>query len=457
MQDDKEAFVEPGRDERADTERAAERDELLAHRRARQSTTTDRKKAARITMSLGLLGGAALIFVIAVGPLGALKILGVVKDGPQTSKVDMEVDRERKPDSHLDFVVPPAPELPEKKPVDPNVAWSERFKELQAKLDDMERQKRGTLTADNIREMLSGYNEEVARKFETERKAMAEENARLQAQAREAEEERRKAEEEAKLMSANAKEQGKIEKMQRESKSVLVDDENRITSQQQEGDDGAHNSDRDGNQRFLKAAASSVVQTSVSQKLADPARMIVQGTIISAVLETAIDTQLPGAIRAQVMQPVYSFDGSQVLMPPGTVLIGQFNNDVDIAQKRVLIAWNRAITPDGKSIAIGSIGTDRLGRSGTLGNVDNRYGTKFGAAILTSAITAIPSALSKGSGSSGSGTTVNIGGQMASNAGSDLSDQTSGTLEKYLSLAPVIRIPQGEEIRVFVNRDLLFR
>ncbi|MCW0021361.1 TrbI/VirB10 family protein [Rhizobium sp. BT-226] len=435
---------------------AAEREVLLNERRSRQ-TGTARSKKSKIMLAV-LMGGAAFVFLVTAGPTGVLKALGVIGDSSRTSSVDMEVDREKDKPARLDFIVPASPQPVEEKPVDPNLAWNERFKELQNKLAEVERNKRPEISTNEIRDMLSSYNEMVTRKLTEERKAMAEENARLRMEAQRAEEERRRAEEAAKARAANAKELEKIDKAQRESGSVIVDERSDHV-----GGAGAAGSedvaDLDGNERFLKSAASSVVQTSVSQKLFDPSRMVVQGTIISAVLETAIDTQLPGNIRAQVMQPVYSFDGSRVLMPPGTMLVGQFNNDVDLAQKRVLIAWNRAVTPDGKSIAIGSTGTDTLGRAGTLGNVDNRYGTKFGAAMLISAINAIPSALSKrGGGSSGSsGTTINLGDQLASNAGSDLSDQSSGVMEKYLSLPPLIRIPQGEEIRVFVNRDLIFR
>jgi type IV secretion system protein VirB10 len=91
--------------------------------------------------------------------------------------------------------------------------------------------------------------------------------------------------------------------------------------------------------------------------------------------------------------------------------------------------------------------------------VDNRYGTKFGAAILVSAITALPQAIAASSRSSSSGTTVNVGGgsQLASQVGTQVGGQASGVLDQYLSLPPVIRVPQGEEIRIFVNRDLVFR
>jgi type IV secretion system protein VirB10 len=244
--------------------------------------------------------------------------------------------------------------------------------------------------------------------------------------------------------------------MQRESSSVVVDAADAPAGVTTESDKSA--TDQNQNALFLKTAANSTFQTSVSRRLPDPSHTVVQGTIISAVLETAIDTELPGNIRAQVMEPVYSFDGARVLMPSGTILIGEFNNDVNLAQRRVLIAWNRAITPSGQSIALGSTGADTLGRSGTEGNVNNRYGTKFGAAILISAITTLPSILFNRNSQSESGTTSKGGGgQVAGQMSDTASDQASGVLDKYLSLPPAIKIPQGEEIRIFVNRDLVFR
>ncbi|CUX65889.1 putative conjugative DNA transfer protein [Agrobacterium tumefaciens str. Kerr 14] len=461
MQDDKSQNQEPiheGDQHQEEARLAAEREVLLNERRAKQ--TGKGKNRSRAMLAI-LLGGTAFVLFVTVGPSGVLKLLGTIGDGKSTSSVDMEVDREKDKGPHLDFTVPAPPEPPKEKPVDPNQAWNQRFKEMQDKLAEMERRKRPS--ADEIREMLSSYKEDVSRKLADERKAMSEENARLREAAQRAEEARRRAEEEASALGAASKEREKLDKKQRESDSVIVDERSNLGSNSDTSGAGSENAaDLDRNKRFLKASASETVQTSVSQKLFDKSRMVVQGTIISAVLETAIDTQLPGNIRAQVMQPVYSFDGSRVLMPPGTMLVGQFNNDVDLAQKRVLIAWNRAVTPDGKSIAIGSTGTDTLGRAGTLGNVDNRYATKFGAAILISAINAVPTMLSqraggRSSGGDSSGTTVNIGGELASNAGKDLSDQSSSILEKYLSLPPVVRIPQGEEIRVFVNRDLIIR
>lgn len=456
--------------------RAAEREELLGARRARQAGQSSRKNNAKLLATLGFIAVAFFVFILSVGPGKVLGALGIGGTDQRASQIDMQVDRERDAKTQLDFLVPAIPEAPRQEE-DPNAAFNEKFKALQDKLSEMERNRQPGLSSGEVQRMLSGYNDAMTKRLEEERRAMAEENARLRAEAEKAEEERRKAEEAAKLREDQYKLGREIEMKQRESKAVIVDNSasGQALETASEGGD-MFPKDLDENERFLKASAAGGWQTSVSKRLSDPSRTVVQGSIISAVLETAIDTQLPGSIRAQVMRPVYSFDGSRVLMAPGTVLIGQFNNQVDLAQKRVLIAWNRAITPEGKSIALGSIGTDRLGRSGSLGNVDNRYGTKFGAAMLISAITAVPSILteqlSKDSGSSG--TTINIGGgssgsssrgsssggagaQLADSIGGEVSDQASGILEKYLSLPPVIRIPQGEEIRVFVNRDLIFR
>jgi type IV secretion system protein VirB10 len=421
----------------------AARETLVAKRRARQTGGANRRKRARLLMSVALLAGGAAVFGLIAGPSAAMKIFGVSDDDAQkTSQVNMKVDKEADQLPRLDFVVPEKPE-PEK--VDP---MRDKMKALQDRLGQLERES------------------------QQEHSTLAAENAQLRAQAqraeedkRRAEDDKRRAEEAAKRQAADLEKSLKLDQQQRESKAVIVDqgDKSIVLAMRDgatPGNDRNNAYELNADERFLKSAASSVVQTSVSQKIKDPSRTVVQGTIISAVLETAIDSQLPGSIRAQVTDPVYSFDGSRVLMPSGTILIGQFDNNVQLEQERVLIAWNRAITPDGNSIQLGSTGTDTLGRAGTEGNVDNRYLTKFGAATLVSLITALPTALAAAAGSqSSNGTTVNVGttAQVAGSVGNTASGQGSNMLSQYLSLPPIIRVPQGEEIRVFTNRDLIFR
>ncbi len=435
------------------THETSSREQLVAARRARQKSSGGSSGRARLMLGGGLLAAGVVVIFSFAGPAAAVRFFVGESAGQKASQISLKVDNPTEERSPLDFSVPAAP-------VKEDTALSDTIKALQAQIAQMERDRKPGMSTAEVQEMLSRYDETVKQQMARERQKMADENARLQKQALEADEARRRADEAARLREGTEKERQEREKQQRESDAVIVDDaEGPVVFEQ-----GALAEERDPNRRFLRATASSVVQTAMAQRLPDPSRMVVQGTIISAVLETAVDTELPGNLRAQVTEPVYSFDGKRVLMPEGTILIGEFNNDVAIAQKRVMIAWNRAVTPDGQSVALGSLGTDRLGRSGTVGNVDNRYGTKFGAAALISAITALPTMLASqsegGSGRSGSaGTTVNINGgsQIASDVGSSFGDQANQALAQYLSLGPVIRIPQGEEIRIFVNRDLVFK
>src|SRR5206468_2658916 len=87
-------------------------------------------------------------------------------------------------------------------------------------------------------------------------------------------------------------------------------------------------------------------------KLAEPANTVAQGTLIPAVLETAIDSDVPGYVRAVVSQDVRSFDGSRVLIPRSSRLIGEYKAASQAGQRRAFLMWTRLIRPDGVSVAL---------------------------------------------------------------------------------------------------------
>ena len=100
------------------------------------------------------------------------------------------------------------------------------------------------------------------------------------------------------------------------------------------------------------------------------------GSIISAALVTAINSDLPGQVIAQVTEPVYDHrTGRTVLIPQGSRLIGQYDSQIAYGQNRALIAWNRIIMPDGRSINIGSMaGADVSGAAGLQDKTDGHFG-----------------------------------------------------------------------------------
>ncbi|MFC5567102.1 TrbI/VirB10 family protein [Rubellimicrobium aerolatum] len=200
------------------------------------------------------------------------------------------------------------------------------------------------------------------------------------------------------------------------------------------------------NEDFLRQGArpADVEQATV---IANPSRTVVQGTVIQAALETAINSDLPGAIRAVVSEDVHSFDGTRVLIPRGSKLIGRYNSRVGTTQRRLMVAWDRLLTPDGQSVTISAYGADELGRSGTDGRIDRRLGTRFGSAALVSLISALPS-------TAAASVDDPLAAELAEELGGDVEDASRSVLDEYLSVAPTIYVDQGARITVLVDRDL---
>lgn len=202
------------------------------------------------------------------------------------------------------------------------------------------------------------------------------------------------------------------------------------------------------NEAWLDTAAQEGVETAYAVNLPHPDRLIAQGTLIPGIMETAIQSDLPGGIRAVVSNPVWSADGSSILLPAGSRLIGQYRSDITLGQTRVLVAWNRAITPDHRSVSLGSSGADALGRGGQGGKVDTHFAQKFEAAFLVSIVTGLANF---GTGAAVVAPYLNEG---IDNGIATSADAANGTLEEYLSIAPTIHIDQGSPVTVFVQRDL---
>jgi type IV secretion system protein VirB10 len=182
-----------------------------------------------------------------------------------------------------------------------------------------------------------------------------------------------------KRMEKERKRREAIDKAQIASNGVVIDGVN--GGQTAAGSAGRRLSENEG---FLAASAEQTHDIVRAEQLADPSRTIVQRTILEGVLETGINTDLPGAIRAVLTVDVVSYDGPTTLLPRGTQLIGTYSANVKIAQRRALIAWNGAVTPAGTSVALGGIGADALGRSGQTGHVDTHFWERFGSAALIS-------------------------------------------------------------------------
>ena len=192
------------------------------------------------------------------------------------------------------------------------------------------------------------------------------------------------------------------------------------------------------------ALPSAITQAEV---IANPSNTVIQGTMIQAVMETALDSSLPGQTRAIISEDVFSYDGSRLLIPRGSRLIGRYRSGIEIAQKRVTIAWDRIVLPNNQTVQISSFGGDALGRSGVTGFVDTRFDERFGSAALISIISAAPSVAAAQVEDE---TTADV----LEDVGDDLADATDSVIGEYLAIGPVIYVDQGARVTVMVDRDL---
>ena len=171
-----------------------------------------------------------------------------------------------------------------------------------------------------------------------------------------------------------------------------------------------------------------------------------EGTLIPAVLETAFDSTRPGLARAIVSRDIRGFDGTRILIPRGSRLIGDYRSDVGNGQKRALISWNRLIRPDGTTIAIGSPSADTLGRGGISGHYNSHFLERFGGAILQ--------------------TVLDIGANLGTRAVSGnnviVLPSTGNSSAAFASLlpqnriVPTLTVAAGTSISIFVAHDLDF-
>ena len=201
------------------------------------------------------------------------------------------------------------------------------------------------------------------------------------------------------------------------------------------------------NEAFLDRVSRVKSDTVGTDRLSSTDLIVPQGTIITGILETAINSDLPGLVRAVVSRDVRGFDATKVLIPRGSRLIGQYSNGIALGQSRAFVIWTRLLRSDGVSVQLGSAATDPLGTAGLGGKVDSHFLRRFGAATLLSVIT---SGLDYLTNRNGGGTNVLIGSSTQAN-------QLAGiALQRDVDIPPTIKVAQGTPVRVFVAKDLDF-
>ena len=176
----------------------------------------------------------------------------------------------------------------------------------------------------------------------------------------------------------------------------------------------------------------------------------------TSALLTALNSDLPGRVIAQVTAPVYdSISGAHVLIPQGARLIGTYESGVHHGDRRIFLLWDRLIFPNGWSIDLQQMnGADATGAAGLEDRTDNHLGGLANAIGLSAFISVIANR-SEGSGQNDRDRSV--GQSLGEAAAQQAAQSGSQIVERDLQVHPTLAVRAGANVRVLVMRDIILR
>lgn len=182
--------------------------------------------------------------------------------------------------------------------------------------------------------------------------------------------------------------------------------------------------------------------------------VLYEGTTVDTVLMNRLDGDAPGPVKALVSNPVYSHDRQHVLIPEGTVVLGEarkIGQNGFGQQRRMAVVFHRLIMPDGYSVDLDQFrGLDQIGEQGLKDKVNNHYLQIFGTSIALGVIAGAGEVEMGGGALTGSGSQLFTTGASAS-----ISSSATTILDRFIQIPPTITIREGHRVKVYFTQDML--
>ena len=182
--------------------------------------------------------------------------------------------------------------------------------------------------------------------------------------------------------------------------------------------------------------------------------LVYEGSVLDTVLMNRLDGDAAGPVKVLVSNPLYSHDRQHVLIPEGTVVLGEARKIGAPGfgqQRRIAVAFHRLIMPDGYSVDLDQFhGLDQIGEQGLKDKVNNHYFEIFGASIALGVI-AGAAEITQGGGE------ITTSGSQAFTTGSaaSVSQSANTVLDRFIQIPPTITIREGNRVKVYFTQDML--
>lgn len=190
-------------------------------------------------------------------------------------------------------------------------------------------------------------------------------------------------------------------------------------------------------------------------------RTITADNMISIILITAVNSHLKGKILAMIEDDIYASHGDNILIPKGSKAIGYYIPLKKLGDERLAISWSRIITPAGVNINMNAASSaDVMGRSGAIGELDNRYLDRYGLALsISTASNSISYIALKSSNTNNDGTLnaeETAKNDIIKSYKDDVTSITNEILKEQLQIKPTINIAAGTRMFIFPVDDIWF-
>jgi len=182
--------------------------------------------------------------------------------------------------------------------------------------------------------------------------------------------------------------------------------------------------------------------------------LIYEGSVLDTVLMNRLDGDAVGPVKVLVSNPLYSHDHQHVIIPEGTVVLGEAKK-IGAAgfgqQRRMAVVFHRLIMPDGYSVDLDQLqGLDQIGEQGLKDKVNNHYLQIFGTSIALGVVAGASQI------TQGGGTITTSGSQAFTNgAAGSVSQSAASILDRFIQIPPTITIREGHRVKVYFTQDLL--
>ena len=177
--------------------------------------------------------------------------------------------------------------------------------------------------------------------------------------------------------------------------------------------------------------------------------MLPEGTTVDTVLQTRLNGSFAGPAKVMVTQPVYDRARKIILIPAGSIFIGDVRSTQKLGESRLAITFHRLLRTDGYSKDLDTFtGLNQIGETALKDKIDHHYLEILGVSVALGGVAGLAQ-MRTNYGYSTSGSDMYRQGFSQS-----LDSSAQRILDRYTNILPTLTIREGTRVKVYLTNDI---